>query len=305
VSALTLGGGGIGAVWGATSAAEAIATVRAAADAGITLLDLAPLYGSAEQVVGEAYEGRLPEGVRVVTKCRLGNPPAHEVYERLSTSLDESFDRLRVSYVDALVLHGAVVAEAPDSEGEPRLGVPIQTSLDRYRTAIVPAFERLVAEGRIGCWGINAIELPSGIFGEGPLPTIAECVTNFMGTPGGIVPYNADVSMRELIDTVRGAGVGVMGIRAVQAGALTDKPDREFDAAETADYQRAAAFRALARELGTTAAALAHRYALSMSDVGTVVLGVKNRAELDECLAAEAAGPLAPDIIAAVEATVP
>ena len=38
----------------------------------------------------------------------------------------------------------------------------------------------------------------------------------------------------------------------------------------------------------TSAAALAHRYALSMPGVDTVVLGVKNRQELKECLQAEA-----------------
>jgi len=38
VSALTLGGGGIGQVWGETSRAEAVETVRHAVESGITLL---------------------------------------------------------------------------------------------------------------------------------------------------------------------------------------------------------------------------------------------------------------------------
>jgi len=33
-----------------------------------------------------------------------------------------------------------------------------------------------------------------------------------------------------------------------------------------------------------------------MAGVDTVVLGVKNRAELRDCLAAEASGPLSPDV---------
>jgi aryl-alcohol dehydrogenase-like predicted oxidoreductase len=64
----------------------------------------------------------------------------------------------------------------------------------------------------------------------------------------------------------------------------------------------AAGFRRLAAERGESAALLAHRYALSMSDLATVVLGVKNRVELEECLAAEAAGPLADDELQAIEA---
>jgi hypothetical protein len=61
VSALTLGGGGIGMVWGETTFDECVATVHAAIAAGINLIDLAPSYGDgkAEQVVGEAFGGHL------------------------------------------------------------------------------------------------------------------------------------------------------------------------------------------------------------------------------------------------------
>ena len=45
---LSLGGGGIGQVWGSTDRDEAIATVRAAYEAGIDLFDMAPLYGRGE-----------------------------------------------------------------------------------------------------------------------------------------------------------------------------------------------------------------------------------------------------------------
>src|SRR4051794_15980748 len=77
VSALTLGGGGIGQVWGPTTREESVATVRTAVDAGVTLLDVAPSYGDgeAERVVGEAFDGRLPAGVRISTKHRVGSPP--------------------------------------------------------------------------------------------------------------------------------------------------------------------------------------------------------------------------------------
>jgi len=100
------------------------------------------------------------------------------------------------------------------------------------------------------------------------------------------------------------AGVPVIGIRAVAAGSLTDALDRDVDPGHPAarDFAAAAGFRALAAARGETAAFLAHRYALSLPDVATVVLGVKNRAELEECLAAESAGPLAPDELDAVHA---
>src|SRR5438046_715715 len=98
-SGLTLGGGGLGMLWGETSWDECIATVHASVAAGINLIDLAPRYGDgkAEQVVGEAFAGRLPEGVRVTSKCNLGSPPPAEIAPMLRRSIEGSLERLHLS----------------------------------------------------------------------------------------------------------------------------------------------------------------------------------------------------------------
>src|SRR5882757_5086213 len=90
VSTLTLGGGGLGMVWGKTTFEECVATVHAAVAVGINLLDLAPRYGDgkAENVVGEAFAGRLPEGVRVTSKCNLGNAAADQVERIMRQSVE-------------------------------------------------------------------------------------------------------------------------------------------------------------------------------------------------------------------------
>ena len=59
-----------------------------------------------------------------------------------------------------------------------------------------------------------------------------------------------------------------------------------------AAVDRAAPFRAIAAELGQTPAFLAHQYALSIDGPSTIVLGVKNREELRECIAAEGEGAM-------------
>ena len=71
VSALTLGGGGLGQVWGETSREEAVATVNLAIEKGITHLDVAPMYGKgeAERVVGEVFKGKDLGDVKITTKC--------------------------------------------------------------------------------------------------------------------------------------------------------------------------------------------------------------------------------------------
>src|ERR1700690_1195216 len=92
VSVLSLGGGGLGQLWGSTTREECVATVKAAVDAGITLIDLAPRYGDgkAEQVLGEAFGGRLPAGIRVTSKCNLGDPPPERLERMLRQSIGSS-----------------------------------------------------------------------------------------------------------------------------------------------------------------------------------------------------------------------
>lgn len=309
VSRLTLGGGGLGQVWGATDRAEAVATVREAVDAGITLLDLAPLYGrgEAERVVGEAFAGRLPDGVRVTTKCQVGTPAPGTAGARIRAHLARSLEALRLERVDVLLLHsnicrdGYVFARSADVQQH------FATPWSVYRDEVVPTFEALQTEGLIGAWGITGVGVPAQIIEAlraTPAPAVVQCIANCLDSAGDMRRFDAPARPREIIATAREQGIGVMGIRAVQAGALTAAFDREMpeDSDDWRDYLRAAPFRELAAELGTPAAVLAHRYALSIGGVDTVVLGVKNRTELRECVAAEAAGPLAEDLIARVDA---
>jgi aryl-alcohol dehydrogenase-like predicted oxidoreductase len=69
------------------------------------------------------------------------------------------------------------------------------------------------------------------------------------------------------------------------------------------DYRLAAPFRQICAELGISPAAIAHRYALSL-DIDTLVLGVKNRRELAECVAAADAGPLPGDLVGRIDVAV-
>jgi aryl-alcohol dehydrogenase-like predicted oxidoreductase len=309
VSALTLGGGGLGMVWGETTFGECVATVHAAVEAGITLLDLAPRYGDgkAETVVGEAFAGKLPAGVRVTSKCNLGEPPAAEIEPLLRRSIEGSLARLRLSRLDLFFLHSNIV---PD-EGHRALRPEAATRMTLYATfvdRVRPVFERLVAEGLIGAWGLTGIGHPDTIMrllGERPAPAAVQCIANLLDSPGGLKFFAGPAKPRAVIAAARANGVGVMGIRAVQAGALTSAIDRTLpsDHPEMQDYARAAGFRRLAAELGLSPALLAHRYALSLG-IDTLVLGVKNRAELAECIASAEAGPLPAELLAQVDQSV-
>jgi aryl-alcohol dehydrogenase-like predicted oxidoreductase len=308
-SILTLGGGGLGMVWGETSFEECVATVHAAVAAGINWIDLAPRYGDgkAELVVGEAFTGRLPDGVRVTSKCNIGNPSPADIEPLVRQSVEGSLERLRLSRLDLLFLHSNIVPDAqhlaqrPDAAGRMTL---YATFVDRVR----PLFERLVGEGVIGAWGLTGIGHPDTIIkllGERPAPAAVQCIANLLDSPGGLKFFDGPTKPRAVMAAAHANRVGVMGIRAVQAGALTSAIDRPLpdDHPEMRDYERAAGFRQLAAELGVTPALLAHRYALSL-DIDTLVLGVKNRRELAECVAAADAGSLPPELLARIDQTV-
>src|SRR5262245_17641919 len=294
-------------LWGQTTFEECVATVHDAVAAGITLLDLAPRYGDgkAEQVVGEAFGGKLPAGLRVTSKCNLGNLAPDQVEGTLRRSIETSLQRLRLSRLDLFFLHSNIVPDqafiARAAAGAAERMTPYATFVDRVR----PAFERFVGEGMIGAWGITGIGQPDTlikVLGERPAPAAVQCIANLLDSPGGLKFFDGPAKPRAIIAAARAAGVGVMGIRAVQAGALTAAIDRELpaDHAEVRDYALAAPFRKICAELGENPAVVAHRYALGL-DIDTLVLGVKNRRELAECVAAAEAGPVPADLGARID----
>lgn len=297
VSRLTLGGGGLGQGWGATSHEEAVATVHAAVDAGINLIDTAPMYGACEEVIGSAFLGVLPAGVRVTTKCQLGTVTVGTAATQLERSLQGSLKAMRVSHVDIYFLHSNICEDDAVDAHRHDQRASFATPWSQYVEEVVPAFEDMKRRGYIGAWGITGVGVPGTILKalqHEVKPDTVQAITNLLDSPGGIRRYSEAPRPRAIIAAAKAHAIGVMGIRAVQAGALTAQFDRFVKPShpDAVDYQKAAPFRALCLELGMDPALLAHRYALGMEGVDTVVLGVKNRTELAQCLEAEALGEL-------------
>lgn len=109
VSAAGLGSGGtrrLGQAQGATRE-RSIALVRQALDAGVTLLDTAPIYGT-EEIIGAAIKGRRDEVVIstkvLATEDSRSSTPIDTV--ELERRVDESLARLGIEIIDILHLHG-------------------------------------------------------------------------------------------------------------------------------------------------------------------------------------------------------
>lgn len=293
VSALTLGGAGLMGGWGhAPDLDEAVATIRAAVDAGVDHIDVAPGYGDggAERAVGAAFGGALPAGVRISTKVPLDRPAPGAAPGLIERSLAASLERLRLPRVDLLLTHCWLLPDG--EEGAGRSGLPFRDYVQEVR----PALERLVADGRIGAWGISGIGAPVTVqqtLLARPQPAAVQAIANLLSSAGEEVPFPGPPT-GSVAAAAAAAGVPVIGIRAVGRGALADVLDKQLDDDHpiAVDYRRAAGLRSVARARGIPAARLAYRYALSLPEVATVAIGVRNRAELADALAAERDGVL-------------
>ena len=306
VSRLSLGGG-IGQIWGETPRDEALATLHAAVGAGITLIDCAPMYNNAERFIGEAFGGRPPPGVKFTTKHQLGSPGPGAAAAALEASVDASLAAMRLERIDLFFLHSNLHRDGFAYTFGESAKAQFSTALSIYVEEVVPAMEALKAKDKIGHWGVTGIGVPDAVLdalAHPVRPSVVQVIANLMDSPGALKRYAEPTRPREIARTAKAAGLGVMGIRAAQAGALTAEVDRELspNSPDRRDYERAAPFRALCARRGVDPAYATHRYALSLPDFDVVVLGVKNRSELSLCLKAEADGPYSDAEMAEIDA---
>ena len=113
VSPVAIGTWAIGGwMWGGTDEAESIATIRAAFDHGINIVDTAPVYGfgRSEEIVGKAIEGgRLRSEVLIATKTGLqwdGEKVSRNASRaRILQEVEDSLRRLRTDYIDIYQVH--------------------------------------------------------------------------------------------------------------------------------------------------------------------------------------------------------
>ena len=113
VSRVAIGTWAIGGwMWGGTDEAESIATIRAAVEHGINLIDTAPVYGfgRSEEIVGKAIaEGHLRSRVLIATKTGIewsgGSVFRNASRARILQEVEDSLRRLRTDHIDVYQVH--------------------------------------------------------------------------------------------------------------------------------------------------------------------------------------------------------
>ena len=111
VSRVALGTWAMGGwMWGGTDERQSVATIRAALDQGINLIDTAPVYGFgvSEDIVGRALTGLRSRAV-IATKVGLewrGDVAYRNATRtRIMTEIHDSLRRLRTDYIDIYQVH--------------------------------------------------------------------------------------------------------------------------------------------------------------------------------------------------------
>jgi aryl-alcohol dehydrogenase-like predicted oxidoreductase len=113
VSRVAIGTWAIGGwMWGGTDEAESIATIRAAIEHGINVIDTAPVYGfgRSEEIVGKAVaQGRLRSSVIIATKAGLewqdNKVSRNAGRARIMREVEDSLRRLQTDYIDVYQVH--------------------------------------------------------------------------------------------------------------------------------------------------------------------------------------------------------
>jgi aryl-alcohol dehydrogenase-like predicted oxidoreductase len=289
VGVVGLGAWQLGADWGQVSEDDALGTLAAAADAGVTFVDTADVYGDgrSEQIVGRFAKGR-PE-LTVATKMgrRVEQLPANYVMANFRAWNDRSRRNLGVDTIDLVQLH------CPPT--------PVFSSDE-----VFDALDTLVAEEKIAAYGVSVETCDEALtaIARPGVATVQIILNAFRLKP-----------LERVLPAAREAGVGIIARVPLASGLLSGRYDEKttfapddhrtfnrhgeaFDVGETfsgVDFGTGLeAVRRLAPLVpeGATMAQFALRWILDQPGVSVVIPGARNPAQATANAAAAALPPL-------------
>ncbi len=216
VSVIGFGAWAIGGDWGTRDDATALRALHAAADAGVTLIDTADVYGDghSERLVGRFLRERPGERFFVATKMgrRVPQLPEHYNPENFRIWNDRSRENLGVETLDLVQLH------CPPT--------PVY-----YQPEVFAALDDMVVEGRIANYGVSVEKVEEALKAvEFPGVASVQIIFNMLRQ------RPAD---RFLAEAAR-RDVGVLARVPLASGILTGKlrPDSAFEPSDHRNYNR-------------------------------------------------------------------
>lgn len=294
ISAIGLGCMSFGRAMGDSTTTESHATLDAAWDAGINLLDVANIYGPhiSEQVIGSWLASRPHQPV-IATKAGLTRDTARPVNNDpvyLESELDGSLKRLGAEAIDLFYIH------------RHEKSIPIEDVAGFMGT--------LITKGKIKGWGISeispttlrrahavtpvsAVQNEYSLWTRQPELGLIQACASLGITFVAFSPLARGVFGRDIID-VNDAGFGTF--RAAMPRFHAEHWPQNAATAQ--------AFHTLARDHGYTAPALALAWIMAQGDHIIPIPGTRSVDHLHDWAAAGKI-KISPDLAAKIDATLP
>ncbi len=301
VSAVGFGAWAIGGSWGTVDDGQSLRALHAAADAGVTLIDTADVYGDgrSEQLIARFLGERPGESFFVATKMGRAVPQevANYTPEAFRRWVDGSRERLGMDRLDLVQLHCPPTALF-------------------YQPETFAALDELVADGSIAAYGVSVEKVEEALKAiEFPGVATVQLIFNV---------FRQRPAERFLTEAAR-RDVGVLARVPLASGLLTGKltastefeptdhrrfnrHGEEFDMGETfagVDYDTGLAvveeLRGLVPE-GATMAQMAIRWILMRREVTATIPGAKTPEQARANAAAADLAPLPAATMARIEA---
>jgi aryl-alcohol dehydrogenase-like predicted oxidoreductase len=288
--------------WGRVDRAGGVRLVHAALDAGITIIDTADVYsdGDAEEILGEALEGRRDDVV-LVSKF-FGPVDGHPLHQGASRrwivqAVEASLRRLRTDHLDVYLQHRPDPLTDPDET--------------------MGALSDLVHQGKVRAFGSSTFPAEQLVEAHWLAASRGRERPRVEEPPYSILTRAIE---RDVLPTCRKYGMGVIVWGPLGGGWLTGAirrgrpmPDtggprdpRKFDPDRPENQRKLDAVEALvalADEAGLPLTHMALAWVLEHPDITSAIVGPADVAELADLLPA-AALRLDPALLDAIDAVV-
>jgi aryl-alcohol dehydrogenase-like predicted oxidoreductase len=301
VSVLGFGCGAVGGLMVKGTAADQERAVARALELGINYFDTAAMYGNgeSERNLGRVLQNLKPE-LYLGTKVRIPAADRRNIAAAVTASLEASLQRLQLDHVDLFQLHNHIMLDGRDADLTPEIVLG----------EVVPAFERLCAQGKTRFYGITAVGDTAALHrvADAHAFDTAQVSYNLLNPSAGttVAPGYPAHDFGNLLAHTRAANMGVIAIRVLAAGALSGIEDRHPLGSPSVepigsgrdyrvDVERAKRLEPLVREgFADSLIEAATRFAIANNAVSTALVGYSTLDQLEYAAAAVNKGPLPP-----------
>ncbi|HTE83433.1 MAG TPA: aldo/keto reductase [Dehalococcoidia bacterium] len=297
ISAIGFGTGGTSGLMGRGEPEDQRAVTRYALDQGINYFDTAPGYDATKS---EASLGRTLQelGARplIGTKVRVRPQELGDISGTITRSVGESLERLRIDCIDLIQVHNRIALDRRPNDDDV---ISVKDAIGPG--GVLEALKRLRDDGKVRYFGFTGIgEVPAlnELIDSGEFHSV-QAYYNLLNPSAG---FPVPVAFRgcdygRIIDHAGSKGMGVLIIRPLAAGALTDAlqphplaltggwASRAWYEVE-ADKVKSRAMSFLIENGRQTMVQAALRFALMKQEASSVLVGFTDKEQIDQGLSA-------------------